>query len=366
MGVWRSLTRLWAIASKEIKQLRRDRLTLAMIVGVPLLEIMLFGYAINTDVRQLQTAVADQANTTASRELVRSAEASQIIRVISYENGPTELKQQLDAGNIDVGIFIPPDFEQRLQDNQRPAAQLLINGSDPIIGGIARDLQQLPPPFSRPDRSPTIFSARTYYNPEQRTEVQIVPGLIGMILNLTMVLFTAMAIVRERERGNLELLIATPVQRGELMLGKILPYVVIGIIQMTIILLMGMLLFKVPVRGSIVDLYLAASLFITATLTLGLTISTAAKTQFQAMQLTVFTFLPSILLSGFMFPFEGMPVPAQYIGEVIPLTHFIRLTRGIVLRGAELQQMLPELFALAMFTVVMLAVAVLRFRKRLD
>ncbi|KFZ31832.1 ABC transporter [Pseudidiomarina salinarum] len=366
MGWLRSLTRFWAIASKEIKQLARDRLTLAMIIGVPLLEITLFGYAINTDVRQLEAAVADQANTTASRELVRSAEATQVIRVIETVAGPVELKRQLDAGRIDVGIFIPPDFERRLQDLERPAAQLLINGSDPIIANIARQLVRLPAPFTAADRSPAVLEARNYYNPEERTEVQIVPGLIGVILNLTMVLFTAIAIVRERERGNLELLIATPVQRGELILGKIFPYIIIGMIQMNIILFVGTWLFDVPLRGSIWDLYVAAAFFVIATLALGITISTMAKTQFQAMQLTVFTFLPSILLSGFMFPFEGMPEPAQYIGEVLPLTHFVRLTRGIVLRGSELNQLLPELFALTAFSVVMVTIAILRFRKRLD
>ncbi len=366
MGWLRSLTRFWAIVSKEIKQLARDRLTLAMIIGVPLLEITLFGYAINTDVRQLEAAVADQANTTASRELVRSAEASQVIRVIKTVSGPTELKRQLDAGRIDVGLFIPPDFERRLQDRERPAAQLLINGSDPIIADIARQLVQLPAPFTAADRSPAVLEARNYYNPEQRTEVQIVPGLIGVILNLTMVLFTAIAIVRERERGNLELLIATPVQRGELILGKIFPYIIIGMVQMNIILFVGTWLFDVPLRGSIWDLYIAAAFFVIATLALGITISTMATTQFQAMQLTVFTFLPSILLSGFMFPFEGMPEPAQYIGEVLPLTHFVRLTRGIVLRGSELGELLPELAALTAFSVVMVTIAILRFRKRLD
>lgn len=362
----RSLTRFWAIASKEIRQLGRDKLTLAMIIGVPLLEITLFGYAINTDVRQLEAAVADQANTTASRELVRSAEATQVIRVTNTVAGPVELKRLLDAGRIEVGIFIPPDFERRLQDNQRPAAQLMINGSDPIIADIASQLVQLPAPFTDPDRSPAVLEARNYYNPEERTEVQIVPGLIGVILNLTMVLFTAIAIVRERERGNLELLIATPVRRGELILGKIFPYVIIGMIQMNIILFVGAWLFDVPIRGSVWDLYIAALFFIVATLALGITISTMAKTQFQAMQLTVFTFLPSILLSGFMFPFEGMPEPAQYIGEILPLTHFVRLTRGIVLRGSELGPLYPELLALAAFSVVMVTIAIFRFRKRLD
>ncbi|HEX7030698.1 MAG TPA: ABC transporter permease [Gammaproteobacteria bacterium] len=357
--------RLVAIARKEVKQLRRDRLTFGMIIGVPLLQILLFGYAIDTDVRDLRAAVADQANTSASRELVRAAEASQLIDVVAVAAGPAQLKGQLDAGDIDIGIFIPPDFERRLQD-ARPAAQLLINGSDPTIARIAQQLVRLPPPFTNAPAAAGVFEARTYYNPEQRSQVQIVPGLIGVILNLTMVLFTAIAIVRERERGNLELLITTPVRTPELMLGKILPYVLIGLVQVSIILAAGAWLFDVPLRGSPLDLYLAAALFIVATLALGLTISTLAKTQFQAMQLTVFTFLPSILLSGFMFPFHGMPLAARWIGEILPLTHFIRLVRGIAVRGAGLAEMGAELLALSVFTVVMLGLAIARFHKRLD
>ncbi|HEX6928971.1 MAG TPA: ABC transporter permease [Gammaproteobacteria bacterium] len=360
------LQRLGAVARKEVKQLRRDRLTFGMIIGVPLLQIMLFGYAIDTDVRHLVAAVADHANTSASRELVRMAAASQVVDIAGHVAGPQQLKQQLDAGEIDVGIFIPPDFERRLQERARPAAQLLINGSDPTIESIARRLTAMPPPFAPRETSAPVFEARTYYNPEHRSQVQIVPGLIGVILNLTMVLFTAIAIVRERERGNLELLITTPVRTLELMLGKILPYVAIGLVQVSIILVVGAWLFDVPLRGSLLELYLAASLFIVATLALGLTISTFARTQFQATQLTIFTFLPSILLSGFMFPFDGMPAAARWIGEIFPLTHFVRLVRGIVIRGTGLGSMGAETVALAAFSVVMLGLAVTRFHKRLD
>ena len=361
-GFWQ---RLIAIARKELKQLRRDRLTFGMIIGVPLLQILLFGYAIDTDVRHLRAAVADHANTSASRELVRAAEASQLIDVTNVASGPVELERMLADGDVDVGVFIPPDFERRLQDG-RPAAQLLVNGSDPTIAHIAQQLARMPAPFTNTAAQPSVFATRTYYNPEQRSQVQIVPGLIGVILNLTMVLFTAIAIVRERERGNLELLITTPVRTPELMLGKILPYVLIGLVQVSIILVAGAWLFDVPMRGSLASLYLGALLFIVATLALGLAISTIAKTQFQAMQLTVFTFLPSILLSGFMFPFHGMPVAARWLGEILPLTHFIRVVRGIVIRGTDLASMGTEMLALAAFTAVMLVIAVARFRKRLD
>jgi ABC-2 type transport system permease protein len=210
------------------------------------------------------------------------------------------------------------------------------------------------------------FEVRTYYNPERRTPVNIVPGLMGVILTMTMILFTGVAIVRERERGNLELLINTPVSSAELMIGKVIPYILIGMIQLGLILFVGHLLFQVPVRGSIVDLYVAATLFIAANLSLGLLISTAVKTQFQAMQLTVFILLPSILLSGFMFPFDGMPRFAQWLGEVLPTTHFIRMTRGIMLREATLADLVPEVLALSTFLVAAMTAAALRFHKTLD
>lgn len=356
--------RIIAIAGKELKQLTRDRLSLGMIIGVPLLQILLFGYAIDLDVRHLRTASADQAGTTASRELLQQAQASQVVAINRHVNGPRALEDLLRRGEIDVGIWIPADYDARLLDPARPAAQLLINGSDPTIEGIARSLSAMPVPNAA--ATAPLFETRTFYNPERRSEVQIIPGLAGVILNLTMVLFTAIAVVRERERGTLEMLITTPVKTPELMFGKILPYVAIGLIQVSIILLAGSWLFDVPLRGSLAEFYLAAVLFIVATLALGLTISTLAATQFQAMQLTVFTFLPSILLSGFMFPFDGMPRFARWLGEILPLTHFIRLARGIALRGASLVEMPLEIAALGAFAIVMLLIAILRFHKRLD
>lgn len=358
------LRRLFAIANKEVRQLKRDRLTFGMIVGVPLLQILLFGYAINLDVRNVSAAVADHANTSLSRQLVASAEASQVVQITRSAAGPDELEALLDTGTIDVGIYLPHDFERRVLDAGRPAGQLLIDGSDPTVESIARQLTHMPLP-GRSQPQP-LFESRTFYNPEHSSPLNIVPALIGVILHLTMVLFTAIAIVRERERGNLELLITTPVTSAELMLGKILPYVAIGLIQVMLILWVSQWLFDVPVRGDIVDLYLAASFFILAALALGLTVSTLARTQFQAIQLTVFTFLPSILLSGFMFPFQGMPRVAQWIGEVIPLTHFVRLSRGILLRGAELRELHADIWPLLAFFLTFLVLATLRFNKRLD
>jgi ABC-2 type transport system permease protein len=364
----KTLRRIRAIAGKEARQLVRDRLTLGMVIGIPMLQILLFGYAINMDVRHLRAGVADEANTTLSRQLVEDMQAGQVVRFVLQSPGPDGLMEALRRGEITVGVYIPADFERRLTDDSRPAAQLLADGSDPSILNVAKQLLQTPPPVPsrRGSERGALFELRNFYNPERRSAVQIVPALIGVILTMTMVLFTAVAIVRERERGNLELLITTPVRTTELMIGKLLPYILIGLIQVSIVLLVGHLLFDVPMRGNIGDVYVAALAFIAASLTLGLLISTLAKSQFQAMQLTLFVFLPSILLSGFMFPFDGMPEVAQRIAELLPLTHFVRLIRGIVLRGANLSELMPEIWALLTFFVVAMTLAVLRFHKRLD
>ena len=253
-------------------------------------------------------------------------------------------------------------------DSEFTILELLDCGSDPTVLGVANQLRNMPISFdsSRREKEQSAVEVRPYYNPERRTPVNIVPGLMGVILTMTMMMFTAVAIVREREHGNLELLINTPVTSAELMTGKILPYIAIGLIQLALILVIGDLLFDVPVRGSVLDLYVAAILFIAANLALGLFVSTMVATQFQAMQATFFLMMPSILLSGFMFPFDGMPIVAQYLGEVLPITHFIRLTRGIMLREASLGDMPFELIYLGVFSIVAMTAAALRFSKRLD
>jgi ABC-2 type transport system permease protein len=339
-----------------------------MIVGIPLMQMLLFGYAINFDVRYLRAAVVDEARTSLSREYVAALEASGVVEFLAPSAGVPELRRRMNAGEISVGIHIPRDFERRALDRSRPAAQLLVDGSEPMVDGVARGLTAVPLPRRDglyADLVP-LLELRTEYNPERRTAVQIVPALIGVILNMTMMIFTAAAVVRERERGNLELLITTPIRSGELMAGKLLPYVGIGLVQVTLVLAVGSLLFDVPVNGRMLDLYLAALLFIASTLTLGLVISTLARTQFQAFQLAFFIMLPSILLSGFMFPFDGMPKPAQWLAQVLPLTHFNELVRGIVLRGAPLADLTRPALKLLVFLVVALAIATLRFRKRLD
>ena len=363
-----SLSRMGAIIKKEVRQLRRDRLTFGMVFGLPVIQILLFGYAINTDVRNLRAAVADQANTSLSREFVANIHATQVVNFVDQVETAEELETLLRRGDISIGVFIPPDFDRRVVDQTRSAVQILVDGSDPTVLGVANQLRNVPVQFGfSPQRRPAeLIETRAYYNPERRTPVNIVPGLMGVILMMTMMLFTAVAIVREKERGNLELLINTPVSSAELMVGKVTPYILIGLLQLGIILGVGRLLFDVPVRGSILDLYIAGTAFIAAKLSLGLLISTAVRTQFQAMQMTVFILMPSILLSGFMFPFDGMPKVAQFIGEVLPTTHFIRLTRGIMLRDAPLLELTPDFLYLVGFTLVAMTVAALRFTKRLD
>ncbi|MGQ4661257.1 ABC transporter permease [Lysobacter sp. F6437] len=365
---WR---RLWAIVLKEMRQMRRDRITLAMIIGIPVMQLVLFGYAINLNLRGLDAAIADQAGTAGSRALVMDMLATGVIEPVAEARTPRQLMEMLRRGEISVGVVIPADFERRRIDG-REAVQVLVDGSDTVVQAAAIQLAQMPiggasanPPSTGPAARAPI-NVVSFYNPERRSAVNIVPGLIGVILTMTMVLFTGVAIVRERERGNMELLIATPLSRSELMVGKVLPYAVIGLVQTTVVLALGMWLFRVPVHGSLLDVYLASVLLILANLTLGLLISTRAQTQFQAMQMTFFVFLPSILLSGFMFPFAGMPTVVQWLSEVLPLTHFLRLIRGVMLRGASLWELWPDVLALVGFTAVMMTLAISRFRKRLD
>jgi len=363
-----SYSRIMAIVKKEVRQLRRDRLTFGMVIGLPIIQMLLFGYAINTDVRNLRTAIVDQAQTHLSRQFIAALRQTQVVDIVDSMQTVTEAEDLLRSGRISIGVVLPADFDRRIAQRSRSAVQLLIDGTDPTILGVASQLRNMPFDFdvNSATASWQLVETRPYYNPERRSPVNIIPGLMGVILTMTMILFTAVALVRERERGNLELLINTPLSSTELMVGKVIPYIVIGMLQLALIVAVGRLLFDVPVRGSIIELYLAGTAFVAANLTLGLLISTAAKTQFQAMQMMVFILLPSILLSGFMFPFDGMPRFAQYLGEALPNTHFIRLTRGIMLREAGLSEMLPDLLYLVGFTLVAMIIAATRFTKRLD
>lgn len=392
-----SLRRILAIARKELRQLLRDRLTLGMIIGIPTIQLILFGYAIDMDVRHVSTALLDRAQTNLSRKLIGEMEATQTFSVRRRVHSEPELFRLLEQGEVGAGIVIPADLDRRLMRGRGADVAIVADASNPTVAaaialagqGLSANLaarmqpyvlqpgaaavHPLPDDRSRlgpvPDlvRSETVqLTVLPFYNPERRTPVFIVPGLVGVILTMTMMLMTALAIVRERERGTFEYLIATPVRRTEVMIGKILPYVIVGHLQVVLILTLGAVVFAVPLHGSLAELGVGSAVFIAAMLTMGLGISSLAKTQFQAVQMSFFFFLPSMLLSGFMFPFEAMPVPAQWLGEVLPLTHFLRIVRGILLKGAPLDALRSEVAAIATFTLVALVFSVRLFRKRLD
>ncbi len=362
------IRRLNAIMIKEIRQLSRDKLTFGMVIMIPLIQLLLFGFAINTDIRNIPVAVVDQSGSTAGRILVESVKVTQVVDVTQVLATPEQAEQAIKSGEVRAALILPNDLTQRLVQG-RILGHWIVDGGDTAVSSAILGLQSMPLvdfDFEVRPQVQKTFEVTLYYNPARRSAVNIVPGLLGVILTMTMILFTSVAIVRERERGNLELLITTPLRSFELMLGKIIPYIFIGLIQVVIILGLGKAIFKVPINGDISQIFLSTLLFISASLSFGLVISTVAKTQMQAMQMTIFVLLPSILLSGFMFPYEGMPVPAQWIAEALPATHFMRLIRGIVLRGAELTEMWQDTVWLAAFTFFGLIVASKRFKKSLD
>ncbi|WP_428612598.1 ABC transporter permease [Shewanella sp.] len=362
-----SLRRIKSITTKEIRQLKRDRITFGMVVMIPLIQLLLFGYAINTDVRNVPVVVVDQSNSAAGRWIVEAIKVTQVVRIEKHYASAEEAEAAITRGEVRAALILPPNLTEKLA-NGETLGQWVVDGSDTMVASAISQLKNMPlDQITGQDtqRLPT-FEVALFYNPEQRSAVNIVPGLIAVILTMTMILFTSAAIVRERERGNLELLITTPIKPLELMLGKILPYIFVGLVQMTIILGLGHLIFDVPINGAIAQLLMGTLLFIAASLTLGLIISTIAKTQLQAMQMTIFIILPTILLSGFMFPFEAMPEPAQWIAELLPATHFMRIIRAIVLRGGALSDMPFDALWLIGFTLVGILVASLRFTKRLD
>ncbi|MGF1723914.1 ABC transporter permease [Photobacterium nomapromontoriensis] len=366
-AVTMSLLRIKAIMVKEIRQLSRDKITFGMVVMIPLIQLLLFGYAINTDVRNIPVAVVDQSHSAAGRMITESVKATQVIDVKAQFATPAEAEQAIVKGEVRGALILPRDLTQRIVQ-QRTVGQWLVDGSDTMVSAALMQLKsmQLEGLVTYQPSGPPTFEVALFFNPERRSAVNIVPGLLGVILTMTMILFTSAAIVRERERGNLELLITTPVHSLELMIAKIIPYIFVGLIQVTIILGLGNTIFDVPINGSLTQIFLGTLLFISASLTLGLMISTVAQTQLQAMQMTVFILLPSILLSGFMFPYEAMPVAAQWVSEILPATHFMRMIRGIVLRGADLVDLWREALWLLGFTILGLVVASMRFKKSLD
>jgi ABC-2 type transport system permease protein len=370
--------RLWAVVMKEFIQMRRDRVTFAMMVGIPLLQLTLFGYAINSDPKHLPTALllADQGPF--ARTLVAEMKNSEYFSVVTIAGTEAEADRLLRLGDIQFLVNIPQDFTRRILRGERPTLLVEADATDPAATGPAiaalraiadtaldRDLTG-PLARLRGSSGPVDFEVHAHYNPENITQYNVVPGLMGVVLTMTMVVITGLAITRERERGTMENLLATPVRPFEVMLGKILPYIAVGYIQVTLILIAAKFLFRVPMVGSLLLLYSISLVFIAANLAVGITFSTLAKNQLQAVQMAFFFFLPSILLSGFMFPFRGMPQWAQWIGACLPNTHFLRIVRGILLKGNGLYDVLPEIWPLALFVVVAMSVGVKRYRQTLD
>lgn len=373
-----SWARMVAILVKEFRQVRRDRLTFAMMVGVPVMQLVLFGYAINTDPKHLPLAVVAADHSEFSRSLVAGLRNSRYFDITNTPASEAEGNRLLDTGEVQFLLVIPPDFSRKLVRGERPAVLLAADATDPsaagnalaAVSGITGQVlaRELTGPLSHLAQGEPAFEVRVQrrYNPDGLARFNIVPGLIGVILTMTMVMMTSLAVTREYERGTMENLLATPARPLEVMIGKIAPYILIGYVQVLVILVTARLLFDVPMVGSLVLLSFALVLFIAANLAVGFTFSTLARNQLQAMQLTFFFFLPSMLLSGFMFPFRGMPRWAQAIGEVLPLTHFLRAVRGILLKGNTLGDILPFLWPVALFMLVAGAVAVLRYRETLD
>ena len=368
------------IAWKELIQLRRDHLTMAMAAALPIVQITLFGYAINTYVRHIPTVVFDQDASAESRDLAATLRATQFYDLVGEVRSYDDIDRALRSGRAHVALVVPPRFSSDLRRGRPTMVQLVVDGSDPqtvasaidTASGVVADraarlttlrLGRLGLPAVAPAFT---VEPSTWYNPELKTAIFVVPGLVGVILTMTMIMLTAMGIARERERGTLEQLVVSPVGRLELMIGKIIPYVGIGYTQMTLILLIGTVVFHTPFVGSLPLLYLLSSLFIAANLALGLFYSTLARTQQQAMQMSFFFLLPNILLSGFMFPFDGMPRPAQFLAQALPLTHFLRIVRGIALKGAGLRDLWGEVIALGAILAVLIILAAARFRKTVD
>ena len=370
-GFWR---RCYAMVVKEFIQLKRDRVSFAMIVMIPVMQLLLFGYAINTTPRNLPTAVLLQEDSDLARSILKALENTAYFRFTREVHDVAEFDNLLLSGKVLFGVEIPRGFERAVRRGDHPALLVAADATDPVAAGsalstlgvvvqtaLAHDLFTGDPP-SLP------FEIRTHarYNPAASSRLNIVPGLVGTILTMTMLIFTALSVTREIERGTMESLLSMPIKPVEVMFGKIVPYVLVGFIQATLIIGIGTLLFGVPILGNLLTLALLSTLFITTNLSIGYTFSTIVQNQLQAMQLSMMFFLPSILLSGFMFPFAGMPVWAQYIGEGLPLTHYVRIVRAIMLKGATLQNLQYDTMALFALMLLAMTIAVTRFRRTLD
>jgi ABC-2 type transport system permease protein len=370
-GFWR---RSFAMLVKEFIQLRRDRVSFAMIVMIPVMQLLLFGYAINTTPRHLPTAVLIQEDSDLARSVLKALENTKYFRFTREVHSVAEFDDLLQSGKVLFGVEIPRGFERAVRRGDRPALLVAADATDPVAAGsalgtlgavvqtaLAHDLHigDLP-------AMPFEIRAHARYNPAAESRLNIVPGLVGTILTMTMLIFTALSVTREIERGTMESLLSMPIKPVEVMFGKIIPYVIVGFIQASLIVGIGTLLFGVPILGSVALLAALTTLFITTNLSIGYTFSTIVQNQLQAMQMSMMFFLPSILLSGFMFPFAGMPVWAQYLGEALPLTHYIRIVRAIMLKGAAPSNLQYDTIALIALMLVAMTIAVTRFRRTLD
>jgi ABC-2 type transport system permease protein len=370
-GFWR---RSYAMVVKEFIQLRRDRVSFAMIVMIPVMQLLLFGYAINTTPRHLPTAVLLQEDSDLARSILKALENTAYFHFTREVHDVAEFDNLLLSGKVLFGVEIPRGFERAVRRGDHPALLVAADAPDPVAAGSAlgalgvvvqtaleHDLHTGDPPSL-----PFEIRSHARYNPAGSSRLNIVPGLVGTILTMTMLIFTALSVTREVERGTMEALLSMPIKPVEVMFGKIIPYVLVGFIQASLIVGIGVGLFGVPVRGSMILLALLSTLFITTNLSIGYTFSTIVQNQLQAMQLSMMFFLPSILLSGFMFPFAGMPVWAQYIGEGLPLTHYVRIVRAIMLKGATLGNLQYDTIALLALMLLAMTIAVTRFRRTLD
>jgi ABC-2 type transport system permease protein len=368
---WR---RTWAMLIKEFIQLRRDRVSFAMIIMIPLLQLMLFGYAINTNPRHLPTAVLLQEQTDLGRSIIKALENTKYFDVTHVIQSEAEFDRLLASGAVLFAVEIPANFERAVRRGDRPALLVAADATDPVAAGSAvaalGTLLQTALQHDRaiPDGATPPFEIRIHarYNPAANTSLNIVPGLVGTILTMTMLIFTALSVTREIERGTMESLLSMPITPLEIMLGKIIPYIMVGFVQAALIIGIGIGLFGIPLLGSLLLLALLSTLFITTNLSIGYTFSTIAENQLQAVQMSMMFFLPNILLSGFMFPFAGMPLWAQWIGEALPLTHYLRIVRAIMLKGATLSDLSFDTWALAGLMLIAMTIAITRFRRTLD
>lgn len=358
---------------KEFVQMRRDRFSLGMIVGIPAIQLALFGYAIQTEVRHLPTVVLDESRSPESRRLIQTMLNTGNFDLVGPVRDRAEMAARVERGGAKAGIVIPPDFQRDIKRGRTAVAQIVVDAADPLGSsaaisgaGLAGAIRSQALAASRGVAPAIEVRVRPWYNPALRSAVYIVPGIIGTLLTMTMIVVASISLVRERERGTLEQLIVTPISKTSLLLGKIVPFLLVGYVQLTVILVLGRLLFDVPIRGSLALLYLVAFPFVVACLALGMFVSTMVTNQAQAMQLGLLLLLPNILLSGFMFPREAMPVPAQWIGAALPLTYFLKLMRGILLRGSGLEALWREAAVLVGFSVGLIGISVARFRKTIE